>query len=141
MYTRPSPIARPRVWAKNDRDTIASSISGLYDQIRLPVAASSFHTVDGLVEIYIAPSTTNGVLCRPCRDSPGWKIQATCRSPTLFLLISASGLYRHAVSTVRWYEHQSPGGQCRMRSASESAHATDAVIMPVVARATAAATD
>jgi hypothetical protein len=92
MYTRPSPIARPRVWAKNDRDTIASSISGLNDQIRLPVAASSFHTVDGLVEMYIAPSTINGVLCRPWRDSPGWKIQATDRLPTLFLLTSASGL-------------------------------------------------
>src|SRR2546428_8391170 len=72
MYARPSPIARPRVWPKNERDTIASSILGTYAQIRSPVVALSFQTVDGFVDTYILPSITSGVLWRAPPRAPRW---------------------------------------------------------------------
>ena len=70
--------------------------------MRSPVVALSFQTVDGFVDTYMYPSTTSGVLWRPIRGSPGWKIQAGRSRFTFPALTWVSGLCRQAVSTVRW---------------------------------------
>ena len=63
----------------------------------MPVAASSAKTLLSAAMLYITPSITIGVACRPCVIVPGWWTQAMRMFFTLVLLICASGLKRHAL--------------------------------------------